>query len=156
MWSKKCTKIPHPGEILRGLGVANHQPRKDDVPRLPDSPDPGLIDALSTPCYFFRIVQVTIDIPDDLAKQLKGEQEQIVELIQRGLAQPLSNETALAEEVIQFLGHGPDAAEIIRFKPSAASAIAPASYLKKIARESLRPLNERRSMKPAPGIACSR
>ena len=76
-------------------------------------------------------MQVTIEIPDELARQLKGEREEIAQLIQRGLAQPLSSESALAEEVIQFFGHGPGADEIIAFRPSAESVHRASELLEK-------------------------
>ena len=83
------------------------------------------------PAGSFFVVQVTIEIPDELASQLGGEREQIAEAIRRGLAQPLCSESALAEEVIQFLGHGPDAEEIISFRPSAESVQRAEHLLKK-------------------------
>jgi hypothetical protein len=66
-------------------------------------------------------VQVTIEIPDELAKALKADADEIAKLIKRGLAQPLTSDTALAEEVIQFLGQGPSPEKIIAFRPSAES-----------------------------------
>jgi len=66
----------------------------------------------------FSVVQLTIEIPDELARQLSGKGKDVAELIQRGLTQSLSDESVLAEEVIQFLGRGPGAEEIIGFRPS--------------------------------------
>jgi hypothetical protein len=66
-------------------------------------------------------MQLTIEIPDELARQLELERERIAEVIQRGLAQPISNDSAVAQEVIQFLGRGPGPSEIIAFRPSADS-----------------------------------
>src|SRR5688572_845520 len=66
-------------------------------------------------------MQLTIEIPDELAGQLQREQGHIAELIQRGLTQPITADSALAQEVIQFLGRGPAPDEIIAFRPSADS-----------------------------------
>ena|SRR5437588_8511394 len=74
---------------------------------------------------------MTINIPDELANRLKDQPAEIAELIQRGLAQPLSSETALADEVIKFLGHGPGAEEIIAFHPSPESVERTAELLER-------------------------
>ena len=63
-------------------------------------------------------MQVTIDIPDDLASRLRDEGKEIAEIIRRGLTPRLSNQNALAEDVIRFLGNGPDAQTIVAFRPS--------------------------------------
>ena len=63
-------------------------------------------------------MQVTIEIPDELAGQFQGEERRLAEVIQRGLAQPLSSDSALAEEIIGFLGGGPGPQQIIGFRPS--------------------------------------
>ena len=69
----------------------------------------------------FKLMQLTIEIPDELARQLEPERERIAEVIQRGLAQLNSSDSAIAQEVIEFLGRGPGPREIIGFRPSADS-----------------------------------
>jgi len=83
---------------------------------------------------------VTIDIPDELARTFEGKREEIAELIQRGLAQPLSSDTVLAEEVIKFLGNGPGAEEIIAFRPSAESLARTTELLEKNQEGALSPV----------------
>jgi hypothetical protein len=56
-----------------------------------------------------------------MAHQLESAQVSLAEVIQRGLAQPISTESALAQEVIEFLGRGPEPREIIAFHPCADS-----------------------------------
>ena len=63
-------------------------------------------------------MQLTIEIPDELARQLETERARIADVIQRGLAQAISNDSAVAQEVIEFLGRGPGPDEIIAFRPS--------------------------------------
>jgi hypothetical protein len=87
----------------------------------------------------FIAVQLTIEIPDDLAKELGPEREHIAEVIRRGLAQPISAATALAEEVIEFLGRGPGPQEIIGFRPSQESVRRAAELLEKNRESTLTP-----------------
>src|SRR6267378_4295114 len=65
-------------------------------------------------------MQVTIEIPDDLARQLESERENLAQIIERGLG--LTANTGLAQEVAEFLARGPQPREIVAFRPSAASA----------------------------------
>lgn len=68
-------------------------------------------------------MQMTIDIPDELARQLEPERERLAEIIRRGLSElgmlegDLGN-SALAEEVLAFLARGPQPEEIVAFRPS--------------------------------------
>ena len=63
-------------------------------------------------------MQVTIEIPDDLAERLGSQQGNLLALIQRGLRQQWSETSALAQEVVDFLARGPRPGEILAFRPS--------------------------------------
>ena len=67
------------------------------------------------------LMQMTIDIPDKLARQLEPERLHLAEIIERGLRQHLSEASGLRREVISFLARGPKPGEIIAFKPSGAA-----------------------------------
>lgn len=63
-------------------------------------------------------MQLTIEIPDELAERLSPERERLVEIIERGLRQHWSETAGLARELIAFLAKGPTPAEILSFRPS--------------------------------------
>ncbi|MBI3850894.1 MAG: hypothetical protein HY298_11560 [Verrucomicrobia bacterium] len=63
-------------------------------------------------------MQVTIEIPDDLAGRLEGEREHLAEIIERGLRRNWSEATTLAREVVSFLAREPRPDEILAFQPS--------------------------------------
>jgi hypothetical protein len=63
-------------------------------------------------------VQVTIEIPEKLAKQLEPEQDRVAEIIARGLRRGWSGNSGLRREVISFLARRPTAKEIMAFRPS--------------------------------------
>ena len=68
-------------------------------------------------------MQMTIEIPDELALQLEPERNRLTEIIRRGLGQlgltghGLSS-CALVDEVLDFLARGPQPEEIVAFHPS--------------------------------------
>ncbi|MBI2925630.1 MAG: hypothetical protein HYY24_07995 [Verrucomicrobia bacterium] len=62
-------------------------------------------------------MQVTVEIPERVAQELESARVGLSEIIQRGLAQPISTESALAQELIEFLGGGPGPREILAFRP---------------------------------------
>jgi hypothetical protein len=66
-------------------------------------------------------MQMTIDIPDKLARQLETERPHLADIIERGLRHRLSEASGLRQEVISFLARGPQSGEIIAFKPSVAA-----------------------------------
>lgn len=66
-------------------------------------------------------VQVTIDIPDELAQRLEPRPEQLAKVIARGLRQDWPENFALVQEVITFLARGPEPKEIVAFRPSEGS-----------------------------------
>jgi hypothetical protein len=63
-------------------------------------------------------MQMTIEIPDKLARQLEPERERVAEIIARGLRRTWSGSSALRQEVISFLARRPAEKEIIEFRPS--------------------------------------
>ena len=66
-------------------------------------------------------MQVTIDIPDKLARQFELEREHLAEIIELGLRQRLVHASGLRREVLSFLARGPQPSEIIAFRPSEAA-----------------------------------
>jgi hypothetical protein len=87
-------------------------------------------------------MQVTIEIPDELAERLNQEREQLAKIIARGLRQDWPGNSALTEEVITFLARGPDAEEIVAFRPSEASAERVRELLDKNRQGTLKPAEE--------------
>jgi hypothetical protein len=67
-------------------------------------------------------MQLTIEIPDQLARKLEPEREHLAEIIARGLHRTWSAGSALRREVISFLAHQPSGEEIIAFRPSEQAA----------------------------------
>ena len=63
-------------------------------------------------------MQMTIELPDELAERLKPERAHLAQIIERGLRSAASETCFLAQEVIGFLAHGPGPAEIVAFRPS--------------------------------------
>jgi hypothetical protein len=63
-------------------------------------------------------MRLTIEIPDQLARQLEPERERLAEIIARGLRRTWSGSSSLRREVISFLARRPAADEIIEFRPS--------------------------------------
>jgi hypothetical protein len=67
-------------------------------------------------------MQVTIEIPEQLARQLEPERERVAEIIARGLRRTWTHSSSLRREVISFLARRPSASEILGFHPSAPEA----------------------------------
>jgi len=65
-----------------------------------------------------RMMQMTIEIPEKLAKQLEPERERLAEIIARGLRRTWSGNSGLRREVVSFLARRPAEQEIIEFRPS--------------------------------------
>jgi hypothetical protein len=87
-------------------------------------------------------VQVIIDIPEELAEQLDGQREQLVEIIARGLRRSWSSASGLRREVVAFLAGRPTAEEIIQFRPSAEAADRGRELLHRNQQSSLSPEEE--------------
>lgn len=67
-------------------------------------------------------MQLTIEVPDKLAERLASERENLAEIIESGLRlREWVGASAIAQEVIAFLGRGPRPPEIVAFRPSEAS-----------------------------------
>src|SRR6266567_3827732 len=64
-------------------------------------------------------MQVTIEIPDELAEKAESERERLIELIQRTLRQPTSGNMGFIHEVFHFLARRPSPEEILAFRPPA-------------------------------------
>jgi len=64
------------------------------------------------------MVELTIQIPDDLATQLQPVQNRLLEIIELGLRQIVPAQYPLHQEVIEFLASGPAPQTIIDFHPS--------------------------------------
>ena len=63
-------------------------------------------------------MQVTIELPDELARQLEPERQHLAEIIRRGLQLRQPGGLSIVEEVFDFLGRRPSPGEIIAFNPS--------------------------------------
>ena len=101
-------------------------------------------------CARFRFMQVTIDIPDELAGRLESERGRVTEIIQFGLNELgwLEHEIehcALAEEIVAFLACRPSPEDIAAFRPSKASVARGRELLEKNRANSLT-LDERREL----------
>jgi len=62
-------------------------------------------------------MQMTIDLPDQLARQLEPELGRLAEIIERGLQPRGTASSANWREIIAFLARGPRPEEIIAFRP---------------------------------------
>lgn len=63
-------------------------------------------------------MQLTIEIPDPLARQLELERGRLAEIIARGLRRSWSAGSSIRHEVISFLARTPSRDEILAFRPS--------------------------------------
>jgi len=63
-------------------------------------------------------MQVTIDLPERLAKQLEREREHVVDILELGLRQRCARASGLRREALSFLARGPRPDEIVSFRPS--------------------------------------
>ena len=63
-------------------------------------------------------MQVTIELSDELARQLEPERQHLADIIRRGLRHRLPGGLSIVEEVFDFLGRRPSPGEIVAFNPS--------------------------------------
>jgi len=63
-------------------------------------------------------MQVTIDLPDQLARRLEAQRARLEDIIERGLQQQRDGTSPHWREVIEFLASGPRPEEIVEFRPS--------------------------------------
>jgi hypothetical protein len=68
------------------------------------------------------LVQLTIDIPEKLAKQVEPELEHLAEILEMGLRQRRAQASGLRREFLSFLARGPRPSEIVAFRPSEMAA----------------------------------
>ena len=66
-------------------------------------------------------MQVTIDLPENLARALESERQRVGRIIARGLRPETAALSSFRHEVISFLAQGPRPTEIIAFQPSEAA-----------------------------------
>ena len=66
-------------------------------------------------------MQFTIDISDELARQVETERDHLAEILKLGLRQHRAQASGLRREFLAFLARGPQSAEITAFQPSAAA-----------------------------------
>ena len=64
-------------------------------------------------------MQLTIEIPDELAGELGSDRERIRAILARGLRRSWSGASGLRREVISFLARRPSVQEILEFRPPA-------------------------------------
>ncbi len=67
-------------------------------------------------------MQLTIDVPDQLAHRIADQKDRLGEIIERGLQQRSDRSSRHWREVIEFLAAGPRPEAIIAFRPSRAHA----------------------------------
>lgn len=84
-------------------------------------------------------MQVTLDLPDSVARRLPKEPEQIASILERGLRGAWPATAGAGREVIEFLASGPTPAAIVKFKPSAHLAQRSSTLLEKNSSGSLEP-----------------
>lgn len=64
------------------------------------------------------MVQLTIELPEELASRLHPVQDRVTEIIELGLRELGAGEYILQNELVDFLAKGPTAEEILTFQPS--------------------------------------
>ena len=69
-----------------------------------------------------QAVQVTIEIPEGLARRVNAERDRLAEIIESGFRlRDWAGASGLAQEVVNFLARGPRPQEIVAFRPSEAA-----------------------------------
>ncbi|MDP1586996.1 MAG: hypothetical protein Q8M07_04605 [Prosthecobacter sp.] len=84
-------------------------------------------------------MQVTLDLPESVAKRLPKEPALIASIFERGLRGMWSETAGAGREVIEFLASGPGPAAILKFKPSQALAARSSTLLEKNSAGKLEP-----------------
>ena len=64
------------------------------------------------------MVQLTIEVPEELAFRLQPLQNRLVEIIELGLREITPAQYTLHSEIIEFLASGPTPQDIVAFQPS--------------------------------------
>lgn len=65
------------------------------------------------------MVELTIQIPDELAVRLQPVRDRLAEIIELGLRELAPSQYGLYREIIEFLASGPRPQDIVAFRPSA-------------------------------------
>jgi hypothetical protein len=63
-------------------------------------------------------MQVTIDLPEGLARRVELEKDHLAEIFELGLRQRCARASGIRREVVSFLARGPRPDEIAAFRPS--------------------------------------
>jgi len=88
-------------------------------------------------------MQVTIELPERLARRIGPEQNAWATVIERGLrVGSWAGSSALAQEVFGFLGSGPRSEEIVAFRPSEAAVARSRELLRRNEANALTPEEE--------------
>lgn len=66
------------------------------------------------------MVQLTIEVPEDLANRLRPVRNRIIDILELGLRDIEPVRHPLYNELIEFLARGPKPQEILTFRPSQA------------------------------------
>jgi hypothetical protein len=77
------------------------------------------------------MVELTVQVPDELAQQLQPVHSRLTEIIELGLREIKRRPYDLPNEVIDFLATGPSAQAIVAFHPSAEAQARVAELLDK-------------------------
>jgi hypothetical protein len=88
-------------------------------------------------------MQLTVEIPDKLARRLEAADGRLAEIIESGLRlRQWVGTSDLARELIGFLARGPRPQDIVAFRPSEAAVERSRELLRRNAEESLTPAEE--------------
>ncbi len=64
------------------------------------------------------MVELTIQVPDELAARLQPVRDRLAEILELGLREMVPAQYGLYNEIIEFLASGPSPQDIIAFRPS--------------------------------------
>ena len=64
------------------------------------------------------MIELTIQIPDELARRLQPVQDRLAEIIELGLWELTPVQHRFSSEVVEFLARGPSSQVIVDFRPS--------------------------------------
>src|SRR5438105_10325119 len=66
-------------------------------------------------------MQLTIDVPDELARKLEPERDHLDEILRLGMYRRWSSANSLWREIVSFVARGPRPEEIVEFHASEAA-----------------------------------
>lgn len=67
------------------------------------------------------MVQLSIEVPDELALRLESVKDRLIEILESGYDAVVDDGGKLHEEVIDFLATGPSPEQIVAFRPTQAN-----------------------------------